>query len=388
MWIYLPACCRPFPSAPAGEDSTLDSTWRWPMLARSVTWSGKPSLFGVWKKRCVKVSWMTLLSGRILPHSTARRGATAWIASLRAGRARPTRRPASASAPLISVTCGPMFSESSKRFVLDCSLERTSQGLLLTPTASPDALETSRALATELRRLSSQRRTWARAMSASGASYWPTPDAAVLNDGQTPTARARRRAVEIEKGYNGNGGGEPLAFKVTTWPTPATDSFRSRGGEGNVGGAGGGEFAKQATQWASPKATDSEQGPASTYARGNAPLNGEAANWPTPTAEDSESSGNRNLPGAGNTLSHALRAHAGTSLVDATCRSLPLDQPAPTGDGSSSVTPASRRRLNPRFVSWLMGWPDCGGTISASSETASSRFRRRMASALSGLVER
>jgi hypothetical protein len=94
-------------------------------------------------------------------------------------------------------------------------LERTSQGSLLTPTDSPDRRETSRALATELRRLSSLRRMWARAMNASAvfsSPTWATPDAGVLNDGQTREARAKRKAAEIEKGYNGNGGGEPLAF--------------------------------------------------------------------------------------------------------------------------------------------------------------------------------
>lgn len=43
---------------------------------------------------------------------------------------------------------------------------------------------------------------------------WPTPDAAVMNDGQSVEALADRNARERAKGYNGNGGGIPLAMEV------------------------------------------------------------------------------------------------------------------------------------------------------------------------------
>lgn len=44
------------------------------------------------------------------------------------------------------------------------------------------------------------------------------------------------------------------------------------------------------------------------------------------------------------------------------------------------------RRLNPRFVAWLMGWPSPDDIYSDSTGTASSRFKRRMHSAFSQLV--
>jgi hypothetical protein len=204
------------------------------------------------------------------------------------------------------------------------------------------------------------------------APTWPTPGA---NDDKGSAQIGQRRGQLDEAAEQ-------------KWRTPgAGDDQRGVFLEGEpTAKAGQHSLTDQTGKWASPKATDSEQGPASTYARGNAPLNGEAANWPTPTAEDSESSGNRNLPGAGNTLTHASRAHGGTSLVDASCRSLPPDATVPPGDGSSPTTPASRRRLNPRFVSWLMGWPLIGGTTSGSSATALSRYRQRMRHALSLLI--
>jgi hypothetical protein len=48
----------------------------------------------------------------------------------------------------------------------------------------------------------------------------PTPDASVFNDGQTVEAWAERNARERAKGYNGNGGGVPLAMRVRLLPTP------------------------------------------------------------------------------------------------------------------------------------------------------------------------
>jgi hypothetical protein len=48
----------------------------------------------------------------------------------------------------------------------------------------------------------------------------PTPDASVFNDGQTVEAWQERKARELAKGYNGNGGGTPLAMAVRLLPTP------------------------------------------------------------------------------------------------------------------------------------------------------------------------
>jgi len=418
VWLYVPTTSPSSRSAPGAEASTSDSDSPSAMLARSVTWSGKLSLPRVWSRRWAKVSWMTRLSGVTLPPSTACRGVASWIASCRAGRARPTRWPAAGAVPVMRVTCGPMFSESSRRFVLDCSLERTSQALLELgcPTDSHDPFATSRALAIELRRLSLLRRKSARAMNASAASSWPTPDAGCLNDGEDPAAGAERRARLKAQHGNGNGAGQPLASKVMAWPTPRTTS----GGAESAGRkqelrreeSGGGDLQAQAQMWLTPHGLGGRDASGKLGGGGGGEFAKQATQWPTPTAEDSESSGNRNLPGAGNTLSHASRAHTGTwmtptgldvvggayqydnhdrtkprpSLVGQS-RSFPLAPAPPTsGDGSSSSTPVSRRRLNPRFVSYLMGWPLIGDTGSGCSETGSSRYKQRMRSALWQLV--
>lgn len=70
-----------------------------------------------------------------------------------------------------------------------------------------------------------------------------------------------------------------------------------------------------------------------------------AAKWPTPTSGDHKRSG-----AAG--YSTASGRHEGTPLTDATCRS---GRPAPT---TCSHGGECRWRLNPRFVEWLMGFPE------------------------------
>lgn len=56
----------------------------------------------------------------------------------------------------------------------------------------------------------------------------PTPDAGVFNDNQTVEAYWTRKAREPGKGYNGNGGGTPLAMAVRLLPTPTQRDWRGR----------------------------------------------------------------------------------------------------------------------------------------------------------------
>lgn len=64
----------------------------------------------------------------------------------------------------------------------------------------------------------------------------------MFNDGQTIEAYLDRKAREIDKGYNGNGGGTPLAMAVQLLPTPnAVDGKRGadpRGPRRDGGGCG------------------------------------------------------------------------------------------------------------------------------------------------------
>jgi len=112
--------------------------------------------------------------------------------------------------------------------------------------------------------------------------------------------------------------GIQLANQVDQWQTPATDSFPSRGGD-----------------------RKDEMG-----------LDQQARHFPSPAARDYRTP---------NKLSYRDRGGStkGEQLQNFVEHRFPSPPDLPTNDGqpSSPNTPTSPRRLNPRFVEWLMGFP-------------------------------
>jgi len=135
----------------------------------------------------------------------------------------------------------------------------------------------------------------------------------------TPTSRDYKNAETLAKSK----GGRDLSKEAAQWPTPGTDSFRSRGGDGK-----------------------DEKG-----------LGQLSTQWPTATTGDSRQSGGRNETAA----KERCATHPSTSLTDAS-RLFP--QVPTTGEGGSAFSTLADRisslglskRLNPRFQLWLMGW--------------------------------
>ena len=141
---------------------------------------------------------------------------------------------------------------------------------------------------------------------------WPTPDAMVAQDGEGEATWRRRQAAMKAKGYNGNGCGTPLAMAASLWPTPVkadsdrgNDAYANREGNPTLKGAvslwktphgfantdfrgktggGGGEFAKQAMLWATPRAEDGES--CGNHPGANDSLTGQTTLWATPNARD------------------------------------------------------------------------------------------------------
>lgn len=437
MWVYVPNC-EPCPSVPVVQGSKKASDWPFPALERCAGLSGKPSARQSWYRAWKRDSWLRRLCGQISEPSTASRGVERWISSLRGIPASRSRRPDLDVARTIHGTCGPTFIELSKRYVLPSSFWRMSEGMLdlgLEPSS-----EISKAQATELRRLSLQRRKWAQATSGNGcsSSEWATATG-------HPRTHSPRNVDH----------GEQLANQVDQWQTPASDSFRSRGGDrkdemgmdqearhwktphgmanedktGKKGGAGGGEFAKQANQWGTPGVHNSPDAspnssresdlreqvkmwatpnhhdarrPTDPHSTQGKNLQRDAEIWPTARAEDSESAGRRHSRDVDDTLT-------------AKCRSFPLAPVSGSnGPESSKPTPNSRRhsaskknndsvgsgsprtgerllqrRLNPLFARHLMGWPSSeplDGTGSEHLETAWCQYRQRMRFHYSRLV--
>ena len=64
------------------------------------------------------------------------------------------------------------------------------------------------------------------------AQNWPTPDAMVAQDGETPETFLPRQAALKEKGINGNGCGTPLemAVQIGQWATPTRQDASNNAG--------------------------------------------------------------------------------------------------------------------------------------------------------------
>jgi hypothetical protein len=113
----------------------------------------------------------------------------------------------------------------------------------------------------------------------------------------------------------------------------------------------------QAEQWSTPKASDAEKGgPNMRGSKGDQPLPSQAAHWETPSV--AVTAGTRRTKGGDRSSEFLLTGQAeelakGVRALAMTDLSLP-DRPTPSGPKSSET----RRRLNPLFVEWLMGWPE------------------------------
>ena len=139
--------------------------------------------------------------------------------------------------------------------------------------------------------------------------------------------------------------GEPLLDgQAKAWKTP--HGFQA----GN--GPDGNEFAKMAKQWRTPDAPSgggvrNRQG--SIGSGHQTTIAEQAEHWPTPGANDQKGSAQKGQRrGQLDEATEQIHTHLSSS---------PPAPTSPDGPTSSPPTPTSRRRLNPAFVSWLMGWP-------------------------------
>jgi hypothetical protein len=228
------------------------------------------------------------------------------------------------------------------------------------------------------------------------AHQWPTPAGSVAQDGEQPESWLERRERLKETANNGNGAGMPLTIASQLWPSPrsegsescgnhpgATDSLTGackamwttpdtarRGTERpetrygrNKGKAGAASLLTEAEHlWATPRgqedncskeATDARAArarakyEAGEYGSNSGPpsmesLNYQSQAWPTPNARDHKGTDLESRNG-GTSLGHAVQ----TGEFSHRDR-------GPTGEPSPNT---SGRRLNPIFVSWLMGSP-------------------------------
>lgn len=177
MWLFIPPQDMTGFSvsafAPVSAGSISDCTSPNPdtelCVMSSETVSLRPLSWRGWQTR----PWHRLLSGTISNPSMAGSGAAAFISSLPAIPASPSRCRAAGKARMTRATCGRMSRGSRVRSRRNGCFSRTSPAIL--PLVSKTSPETFRQWATGLRRASYQRRKSAGRIPAKGSSYWPTP---------------------------------------------------------------------------------------------------------------------------------------------------------------------------------------------------------------------
>lgn len=431
MWIHVPSECFPCsPESPA-SDSELKSLYQ--TLATCATWRGSLRPAKSWERAWPKGRLTQHRSLRILPTSMAARGVEAWILSKADSPAWISAlQESSAASPANVPDSGSSTCELFARFNQHSSLLKTSHQFSLFQQEEPylEGLPKSGSMRNGLLyRLPA----WEPAIEDPEFLSWPTA-----------------RAEDAESCGNHPDAMDSLTGAVRQWQTPATDSFRSRGGDrrdemgldqqarfwttphgmgnrdatGKIGGAGGGEFAKQVNQWRTPDAPG-QGGPRnrqSSVGHGHqVTIAEQAERWGTPTSrdwKDGASPDNRagrgdnglvslqvlnwptpNVPNGGRTsnttstredgskrqvdlgalaknwLTPATSDTNGTRTLDGkrsgglntqaaiAFPSSPPDQEIPTSGancwcGSPGCDlPSHKRKLNPIFATWLMGWP-------------------------------
>jgi hypothetical protein len=205
---------------------------------------------------------------------------------------------------------------------------------------------------------------------------WATPEASVSKRGdRTAYCEANPKA------------GNDLGSQSQHWPTPTTENDQGEASERNrrtpslssaalwmtpsVSNSQGNEYTRdrgqegqerltltgQASQWPSPNVQDAEaaggQGAIERGTRGET-LHTATAQWPTPESRDW-----RSESGTPEFVANRLSQARGQSLSFMAVHSESSHPVLSTLDGRelSPTVRTLRRRLNPAFACWLMGWP-------------------------------
>lgn len=262
---------------------------------------------------------MRHLFTRMSPRSQAEPFIVGWTASLVAIRANHFRWPESNGVPMTTDIFGPISNDTSTPSSPGGVSLRTSPTICgLASTSSP---ETYRTWATALRQHSSARRKSARLTAANVSSSWPT---ATVKDADNSARHTTSTHVMHP--------GTTLVDKVNLWRTPDAP-----------------------TPGSGPRTRTTSVGKGHQVV-----LAEQATNWPTPREAEYKNCGPHGSP------SQIYRLHK--HYLDATAVEWDASRHGPmnptSGEPSLPPIPTSRRRLNPRFVEWLMGlplgWTDCG----------------------------
>lgn len=415
MWLYLPATL--LVSAPVSADSTLVSESLFHDLSQRVFVRGKLQRLKSWRAAWKKGRFTPLRSTLTCLPSTATLGVESYIQSLRDSLASPTQSPESNLATMTPEPSGQPSYEFWEKSSRTWFTSKTSPSLFDT---SDQSEKRYRDWATQLKsRCSLQRLKLAQATSENDSSRWPTarsedaescgnhPEATDSLTGATKNWLTPHGMNGIDHSGKVGRGGE-FAKQATEWEatpampsgqlspgpqcqTPATDSFRSRGGDrkdemgldqqsrfwstpraisggpetaerkqelGRVD-SGGGDLQAQTERWGTPTSRDWKDGTSANTAPTNGLLGRQVIQeWPLAGPISGHQCG---ALGAADTLSEADAPAVLLSDEDSPC--LLLDQALLISGKTcwcgirNCDQQSHRRKLNSLFTLWLMGLP-------------------------------
>jgi len=411
VWIHIPSeLC---PCVAESEESSLDSSWLFPLLEQSVTSRTKPLRAVSWKRACKTKLWMKHLFGRILRPSMAELGAEKWIASL---EDIPASHLVSQEKSLLKKT-----QDISGQKLNDSSAKLNHQSASLKMSADIYDWDLNRLQMTyqnwviKLRQACLQRRKLALLIKEKDYSSWPTVIASDHLSNPTETLENWKKRSEVKKkqginlhkplriavqelknwptvvssdanvgaiisakdtykinksgtlrkiNKNGKDGSLGLARTVKMWPTVRSSSANEASSKEIQNNNPKARLEVEIQNWPTPRAME----PGSTspgYGKG---LKNTAINWRTPNASDGEGGIMEWRDGKAAKLKlrdhsvHAVKSWATPTTRDwkdgnannQTKTNSLLGRQAPRAMSSGSK---SQITLNPQFTNWLMGWP-------------------------------
>lgn len=365
MWLYLPPSILSA-YARASEVSTSEFTplsdGAAMLLEQSVMWRSKPSLARYWRTRWNKEIWMPRLFGRTLKLSQpgCTRATLTWL--LEDIPASPSAWQDGDGGKKTPDTSGPTSAASSENCGLVSASSRTCADT--SNSGSRTSGETFKDLVSRLSREYSQRLKSAQHTGGSDCSSWLTPHGMAGMD---------------RNGKPGAGG--EFAKQATQWATPQAHDIQERGNTMADHHHYPHDLSNAAGVWRTPSATEADHGgPNARDSKGGAHLSNQAQ-WATPAARD-----HKGANGAAHLENGTGRKHMNqlaNQVAHGFPNSLPAPEIEPDGSESSQSGPTLRqpsqstkktgsastgsplpdesrllkRRLNPAFVEWLMGFP-------------------------------
>ena len=269
MWLYLPISV----SSREPGDSTLPSDSLCQRLAVSGMWRSKYRQPRFWQRALRTVPWIRHLSGVTYEPSQADSIVERWLEQFMVFHAptcqSPESRPASSEA--LEADCSSTPCESFARLDASGCFLKTSRQSSLFPQDTPYCGNLPKAGSMRNGYLF-ERPTLALRTNGSESSSWPTARAedseccgnhpgALDSLGGATRSWTTPNARDADKWHNRSaedGRHQNLSGQTHHWKTP--HGMAGVGASGKHGGAGGGEFAKQANNWTTPQAHDSGGG--------------------------------------------------------------------------------------------------------------------------------